>query len=80
MKRATAWFLILSLIFAQMPAVRADDSDIFGANVQPNVMLALTSSTNMDNMIKSEPYVPGTTYNTPLTYVDRKSTRLNSSH
>ena len=67
--------MILSLVFgdylpgALVPAARADDGDIFGANVKPNVMIGFTSSTNMSTLIKSEPYVSATTYSTPLTYV-----------
>src|SRR5437867_1925671 len=78
MKKASAWFLILSLIVGgHLLAARADDSDIFGANVKPNVMLALTSSTKMNpppdgTLIKSEPYLPSTTYSTPLTYTTLK--------
>jgi type IV pilus assembly protein PilY1 len=65
MKKASAWFLIVSLIFGgHLPQALADDSDIFGANVKPNVMLAITSATNMDIPIKSEPYAAGTTYPT----------------
>lgn len=79
MKKAAAWFLIVSLVLggylpgALMPAALADDSDIFGANVKPNVMFALTSSTKINpppdgTLIKSEPYAPSATYSTPLTY------------
>ena len=70
-RKAIALFQIVSIAFCNFWTFRlaiADDSDIFGYNVKPNVLLALTSSTNMDTLIKSEPYVPGTTYNSPLTY------------
>ena len=71
--------MILSLVFggylpgALVPTARADDSDIFGANVKPNVMFALTSSTKINPppdgvLISSEPYASSTTYSTPLTY------------
>lgn len=78
MKKAAAWFLIISLILggylpgALMPAALADDSDIFGANVKPNVMFALTSANNMTTSIMSEAYTPSKTYNTPLTYATTK--------
>jgi len=69
MKKTFACILILFLVLGgHVPRLRADDSDIFGANVKPNVMFALTSSTNMNEIIKSEPYTPGTTYSTPATY------------
>ena len=44
MKKATVWTLIFALIFAQTPPLRADDSDIFGANIQPNVMILVDTS------------------------------------
>jgi hypothetical protein len=71
-RKTIAFFQIVSIAFCNFWNLRfaiADDSDIFGYNVKPNVMLALTSSTNMGSLIRSEPYVPGTTYNTPLTYI-----------
>jgi len=69
MKKASAWFLIVSLILGgHLPPALADDSDIFSANVMPNVMLGITNSTNMNDLIKSEPYVASTTYTAPLTY------------
>ena len=71
-RKTIAFFQVVSIAFCNFWNLRfaiADDSDIFGYNVKPNVMLALTSSTNMGSLIRSEPYVPGTTYNTPLTYI-----------
>jgi type IV pilus assembly protein PilY1 len=71
LRKTSALIQIVCMVFLNVWKVRivqADDSDIFGYNVKPNVLLALTSSTNMDTLIKSEPYVPSTTYNTPLTY------------
>jgi type IV pilus assembly protein PilY1 len=68
MKRATVWTLIFALIFAQTPPLRADDSDIFGANIQPNVMILVDTSGSMDDTVISSPYNPATTYSTPLTY------------
>jgi len=41
---------------------RADDSDIFGAEIQPNVLLAFDTSGSMDNTIYSDPYDVATTY------------------
>ena len=40
----------------------ADDSDIFGRSVQPNVMILLDSSGSMDDEVPSNPYDPNTTY------------------
>src|SRR3954453_350437 len=73
MKKIFAYILILFLVLGgHVPRLRADDSDIFGANVKPNVMLAMTSSTNMDTSIMSEAYSASTTYTTPATYVSAK--------
>jgi type IV pilus assembly protein PilY1 len=73
MKKTFASILILFLVLGgHVPPLRADDSDIFGANVKPNVMLAMTSSTNMTTNIMSEPYSASTTYTTPLTYTTAK--------
>ena len=40
----------------------ADDTDIFGSNIQPNVMLVLDSSGSMSDQILSDPYDSGGTY------------------
>src|SRR4051812_17349900 len=73
MKKTFAYILILFLVLGgHVPRLRADDSDIFGANVKPNVMFALTSSTALENTIKSEPYTATTTYSTPATYTSTK--------
>ena len=48
-----------------MPLVRADDSDIFGANIEPNIMIFIDSSGSMDDYIDqaaTAPYDPATTY------------------
>lgn len=63
MKKTLAWILILFLgIGGHVPAPRADDSDIFGQNIQPNVMILLDSSQSMSDTVPGNPYVPGTTY------------------
>jgi type IV pilus assembly protein PilY1 len=63
LKRALALVLIATFLSLQVhPAVLADDSDIFGANIQPNVLILLDNSGSMDDEILSEPYVPATTY------------------
>jgi type IV pilus assembly protein PilY1 len=48
-------------LFALSPA-QADDTDIFGANVQPNVMILIDSSQSMTDSITSIPYVAATPY------------------
>lgn len=73
MKKILASILILFLVLGgHVPRLRADDSDIFGANVKPNVMLAITSSTDLNQIIKSEAYSVNTTYSTPATYTSTK--------
>jgi type IV pilus assembly protein PilY1 len=69
MKKAVAWVLIFCLVWGgYMPAARADDSDIFGSNIAPNVMLLIDSSQSMNDEVgTSIPYASGTTY-TALTY------------
>jgi type IV pilus assembly protein PilY1 len=63
MKRLIALVLIGTFLSLQIhPAVFADDSDIFGANIQPNVLILLDNSGSMADEILSEPYVVATTY------------------
>jgi type IV pilus assembly protein PilY1 len=59
MKKATALILSLSLVFANLPLALADDSDIFGVNIQPNVLILLDSSQSMgDDVGTFIPYDP----------------------
>jgi type IV pilus assembly protein PilY1 len=67
MRKATALILSICLISLPLPPARADDSDIFGANIQPNVMLLLDSSGSMDDTIPATPYDPATAYPGTLT-------------
>jgi len=64
MKRLTA--LVLIATFLTLPVhprvVRADDSDIFGVNVQPNVVILLDNSLSMNDSVPSNPYLSATTY------------------
>ena len=63
LKKLTAVVLIAAFMAPLAPpAARADDSDIFGANIQPNVLILLDSSGSMDDSIVSSPYVAATTY------------------
>jgi hypothetical protein len=62
MKAITAITLLLSLIFLARSPALADDSDLFGANIQPNVMLLIDSSGSMKSSITSSIYAPATTY------------------
>jgi type IV pilus assembly protein PilY1 len=65
LKKTLAWFLIIFLCMGgHVPVVRADDSDIFGQNVQPNVVILLDSSQSMNDEIPGNPYDPNTSYTT----------------
>jgi len=76
MKRLIALVLIGTFLSLQIhPAVFADDSDIFGANIQPNVLILLDNSGSMADQIVSEPYVAATSY----TVVDRCGSNKNSA-
>ncbi|MFI5341011.1 MAG: pilus assembly protein, partial [Candidatus Methylomirabilales bacterium] len=54
--------LIVALIGLPLPPARADDTDIFGTDVQPNVLIAIDNSGSMGDQIYSAPYDPTTTY------------------
>jgi type IV pilus assembly protein PilY1 len=63
-KRLIALVLVTTFLSLQIhPAVFADDSDIFGANIQPNVLILLDSSGSMKDYVLSSPYGSATTYN-----------------
>jgi type IV pilus assembly protein PilY1 len=64
MKRGVALLLIVivSLAALNVSPVLADDSDIFGANIQPNVMILIDSSGSMSDPVTSIPYVSSTNY------------------
>ncbi len=63
MKRLLALVLITTFLSLQIhPAVLADDSDIFSANIQPNVLILLDNSGSMNDSVVSEPYVSATSY------------------
>jgi type IV pilus assembly protein PilY1 len=55
--------LVTALTVLPQPAtVRADDSDIFGANIQPNVLILLDNSLSMTDTVPSDPFISATTY------------------
>jgi type IV pilus assembly protein PilY1 len=78
MKRAIALLQILGLLFWNVPflntvaVARADDSDIFGSNIAPNVMILFDNSGSMSDTVPASGYTSSTTYNTPLTYTTAK--------
>jgi len=66
LKKAIALALAVSLSFLNLPLnvqpARADDSDIFGANIQPNVLILIDTSQSMQDEVPSSPYNPSTLY------------------
>ncbi len=68
MKKILALALCLMILPFPLPVPRArgDDTDIFGSNVQPNVLIAIDDSGSMGDQIYSSPYDPTQTY-TPST-------------
>ena len=68
MKKTLTWILILFLgLGGHVPVIWADDSDIFGQNIQPNIMIVLDSSGSMDDPIGTPiAYNPNTTYCQPV--------------
>ncbi|HKN48880.1 MAG TPA: PilC/PilY family type IV pilus protein, partial [Actinomycetota bacterium] len=62
MKRLTALVLIAALLLQLHPVVFADDSDIFGHNVQPNIVILLDNSLSMSDTVPSNAYLSATTY------------------
>lgn len=62
MRTATALALTSFLVLLALTPARADDSDIFGANIQPNIMILFDSSGSMGDSIVSHPYDPATSY------------------
>ena len=70
-KKAFAIVQIICLVFLNgwnVRLARADDSDIFGTNIQPNVLILFDESGSMADSIYSSPYNHSNIYDTPLTY------------
>jgi type IV pilus assembly protein PilY1 len=61
-KKLLALLLTVALVGLLLPPARADDSDIFGANIQPNILIAFDTSGSMDDKISADPYEAATTY------------------
>jgi type IV pilus assembly protein PilY1 len=63
-KRLSAFLVTAAAVAALLvpPPAFADDSDIFGANIQPNILILLDNSGSMNDVIDSIPYDKNTTY------------------
>ena len=61
-KKVLALWLVVALGDLPLLSARADDSDIFGAVVQPNVLIAIDNSGSMGDLIYTTPYSSGTNY------------------
>jgi type IV pilus assembly protein PilY1 len=82
MKKAIAILQILSILLWNswnLTVALADDSDIFGTNIEPNVLILFDSSGSMDDEIFSHPYSASTTYSTPAPYTETKVYRKYTS-
>ncbi len=65
MKKLLVVGLAAILALGPIPRVAADDTDIFGANIQPNILVFIDNSGSMDDYIDQAaeaPYVPDTPY------------------
>ena len=62
MKRLLGLLSCLALLFCPVAGVRADDSDVFGSNIQPNILIFIDSSGSMDDNLPADPYDPAVTY------------------
>ena len=63
MNRLVALILITAqFVFMLPPPAVADDSDIFGANIQPNILLIIDNSGSMAEQVPSNAWVKTTTY------------------
>ena len=58
---------------------RADDSDIFGSNISPNVLILFDNSGSMSDTVPASGYASSTTYSTPLNYSTDKVYRKYTS-
>ena len=63
-KKLLAFLLCFTLVplNVPLPVARADDSDIFGANIEPNIMIFVDTSGSMADQIPASPYESATTY------------------
>src|SRR5947208_9727144 len=63
-KRLSGLVLIAAAfaVLPMHPAAFADDSDIFGANIQPNVLILLDNSGSMSDVINLHPYTVSQVY------------------
>ena len=73
---------IVCIIFLNVSHVRiasADDSDIFGSNISPNVLILFDNSGSMSDTVPASGYASSTTYSTPLDYSTNKVYRKYTS-
>jgi type IV pilus assembly protein PilY1 len=77
-KKLLACCLMVALVGLPLPSARADDSDIFGAEIQPNILIAFDTSGSMDDNIYADPYEAATTYTG--TYVVTSVYKSSTSH
>lgn len=81
-KKILAIVQIVCIIFlnvSHVPLAKADDSDIFGSNISPNVLILFDDSGSMSDTVPAAGYTSGTTYSTPSTYSTNKVYRKYTS-
>ncbi len=74
MKKLYAMLAIVGVLSAGSWRMHADDSDIFGRNIQPNVLILIDSSGSMADE------VPSTVYDAATTYPVQNRCRVGSSN
>lgn len=62
-------FLLCGFIFLSMNPLYADDTDLFTARVEPNVLILMDNSASMNEVIYYGGYDPGTIYTGDGTYI-----------
>jgi hypothetical protein len=62
-------FLLWGLIFLSISPSYGDDTDIFTARVDPNILIIMDNSGSMNEVIYHESYDPETTYTGDGTYI-----------
>jgi len=63
LKTTAVLVLALPCVLLDLSPAKTDDSDIFGANIQPNVLILFDSSGSMESVIRTPiPYNPSTIY------------------
>ena len=66
-------FLLCGLIFLSINPLYGDDTDLFTARVDPNILIVMDNSASMNEVIYHESYDPGETYTGDGSYIKGRS-------